>query len=640
MLTSDGQYPPGYAYAGKGKFTLNGSDAPRLGIPTSFFTAPDMPRPFGYPTVDNVNDFVRTGFLNQTDMGGLLKTSEDIASRFSVLRTFGGGKSGASVYQVIGSPTLNPRERKIYVFKTFHGRAPGFFTSASKRDKAETMSRIVFALCRIDSPDYERAHSKIEHIDEATIQLYINEAIAIVESTGNHRNKDEKAFIEGRLKERLSPVKYAIIKAIAEMTIHFFRGLKDIEVSLILNSGDTRTTLNKISPFIFEYGYVANNPFDPSGTPHLSPYIVSEFVEGVDFSDFVELLHTEKEGCAPSSCNITPKLVVESAVEQPASEEVKELTAMSSKPTVVGTPSDTCTEAKLCTMPKNLKEFITISLLLKIARAIDIFEHEFKMAGLPVGCHRDLHPGNIKIVNNSDDTKEGWIKYWTREQMIDIGEIYGERYSYRTIGPDIILIDFDLSISSNPLINKTAICNRNTNVVKNTLGLPNLIQASLQFMLNHQKLRIVPIETPSMSSYLFSFAQRAYGYLPYAKELGAFTHSKLIPSLKQSSKPGNADLFAWKMLLTSLTDWIPKCDNFKNCMRSAPFRPIFARSNSKNISELRKRTIYDINKDIVLFMNSKDDDHFNLFEMNANLSKTRKGGRSVYKRQTQRRKRI
>ena len=265
----------------------------------------------------------------------------------------------------------------------------------------------------------------------------------------------------------------------------YFRSLKEIEMSVKLDNkfGDSGTK-NPITPKTYEYGFVDQNPLLPPGDidnnqEGLYPYQITEFIDGTDFNKFPQTLKT-----------IT----------------------------------DTLKNNQALGLDINaLRRLIILSILAKISDVMVKFHDAFTDSnGNHVGCHRDLHPGNIMVLND---------KNIINTILDKLKELKTNAHSPdNLIGPDVRLIDFDLSISDNPLINRDYVCSRN-NLGTPQLLIGNVITGTSNFRRKNQSIQSNLLRMPSYMS-------------------------------------NNADLKAWGNLYISLLNDIPHCENFDQCFFS------------------------------------------------------------------------
>jgi len=281
----------------------------------------------------------------------------------------------------------------------------------------------------------------------------------------------------------------------------YFRSLKEIEMSVKLDNkfGDSGTK-TPITPKTYEYGFVNQNPLLPSGDIHnnqkgLYPYQITEFIDGTDFNKFPQTLKTIITDNRIKSLDI-----------------------------------DT------------LRRLIILSILAKISDVMVKFHDAFTDSnGKPVGCHRDLHPGNIMVLNDKkiintilDKLKELKINTTLSTHSTTSTEFSRSptpngsgSLQDNLIGPDVRLIDFDLSISNNPLINRDYVCTRN-NLGNTQLLIGNVIAGTSDFRRKNQSILSNLLRMPSYMS-------------------------------------KDADLKAWGNLYISLLNDIPHCKNFEEC---------------------------------------------------------------------------
>ncbi len=408
--------------------------------------------------------FVKNAFLESPPQ------TTDLATRFPTHTLLAGGKSGAKVYKVTGKPNGHPEG--TYILKLYHARHPSVYVENDL--DLSYLSKLVFALSPSDGPNYEKAMKVLESIDPSVMHGYLIEAIQIM--MGNDAASATPEFIQTLLKQNLS-ASISALTALAETTIHYFRALKDIEVCMQLQN-----TPEKIAPTLYEYGFIDKDPFDPSSHEGITCYNVTEFIKGVDFGKFSTLLH-------PTKCN---------------------------------------SSSNTCDAPRSLQAYLAASLLFRVAHFMSLFRNHFRRYKEYVGCHRDLHPGNIQILQKPAD--QSWVSYWTQTEMVRVN---GQ--TYQLIGPKITLIDFDLSISENPLINRSFECKRQGNPALKALGVQDFIGASFFFMKSHAKT-----------------------WQP---------HTTAIRKMQALAKTTtDADVFAWKVIFMTLLGDIPACNNFEKCI--------------------------------------------------------------------------
>lgn len=527
----NGAYPNTINYLKSGNFMVNGRQTPKIkwSLDASLYTSE---APTIVPTITDAEVFVNAGFDKEPPV------REDLRGRFHVLAAFGGGKSGAHVYKVLGRPVGGAAEPRIYILKLYHERPWAAFTD-SEGDRA-IFARLVFSLSPSDGPNYDTAMKVINRLGGPRMHELLVRALERMKAEGVADTTDPGDVI-ACIRRNFSASERNALVALAQATIHYFRALKDVEVGMLLQGAPT-----KISPYVYEYGYIRGDPFAVEGgyvtEGDITCYAVSEYLEGYDFADFVRLLYPGSgPECAPSECRI------------------------STRRNSMNIDLD-CGQSP-CAVPRNISTYLAASLLFKVAYAMNTF-HTY-LGG--VGCHRDLHPGNIKILTNPDKSRAGWLRYWTQASELSV-----EGQTFRVIGPPILLIDFDLSISVNPLINRTYLCERR-NPALGAVGLQNLIAATLKFMFKHLNLKksAAPAVVNWNTEQNESSAAKVTGFISKllfnsSRSLGP--QSQLWTKLG-SHKTGVADVFAWKVLVMSLLDYVPTCMTFRECMLGpSPFQ--------------------------------------------------------------------
>ncbi len=575
-IGSNGAYPNTINYLKSGNFMVNGRRVPKIKwrLDSSLYM---VERPTQVPTEAEANAFVNAGFDNEPPV------REDLRDRFHVLAAFGGGKSGAHVYKVIGQPIGGSGAPRVYILKLYHERPWAAFVD-SEADKAP-FARLVFSLSPGDGPNYDAAMKVLNRVGGPAMHALLGRALERMRAEGVADARDPSHII-ACIKRNFGSSERAALVALAQATIHYFRALKDVEVGMLLQGSPT-----KIAPYIYEYGFIRGDPFAVEGgyvtEGDITCYAVSEYLEGYDFADFARLLYPGSgPECAPAECRIATRR------------------------NSMNIDLD-CGQSP-CAVPKNISSYLAASLLFKIAYAMNIFNTY--LGG--VGCHRDLHPGNIKILANSDKSREGWLRYWTQASELSVDE-----QTFRVIGPPILLIDFDLSISKNPLINRTYLCERR-NPALGTVGLQNLIAATLKFMFKHLNLKksepVAVVNWNSEQEQNASTAAKVTGFISKllfnsSRSLGP--QSQLWTKLGSHQK-GVADIFAWKILVMSLLDYVPACMTFRDCMISAG--PFQAMKVGANVPE------EEVNMAIEKYKTDHPEEYAGLFRMYARL----KGGGS------------
>lgn len=283
--------------------------------------------------------------------------------------------------------------------------------------------------------------------------------------------------------------------------LFFLRALKEIEACVLLDKKYGNPNLisqNPITPKPYTYGYMNNNPFYNEKTDGIEteknssaigttktvdgkfyPYIITEYIQSDDFNKYIEWVRGIVEQFYPKK-----------------TEHVK-YTA--------------------------LKHLIEMATLAKIADVMNNINMAFQLGTYPdskpkyIGCHMDLHPGNIMFIN----------KEKTIEDIQNI--LINNNNDYRAlIGPDIKIIDFDLAITGNKLLNKHLICSRKyLGWLQRNLGIGNTIKATAQLRLDAKKKSVFTFLDKNMSS--------------------------------------NADLNAWGNLYIGFFNEAPHCTDFRDC---------------------------------------------------------------------------
>lgn len=527
----NGIYPNTINYQKSGNFIMNGRRTSKINwnLDPSLYTS-EKPT----DSVIDAESFVAAGFDREPPV------RDDLRDRFHVLAAFGGGKSGAHVYKVLGRPIQGQTDPRIYILKLYHERPWAAFVD-SEGDRA-TFARLVFSLSPGDGPNYDAAMKIVNRVGGPAMHELLVRALGRMRAEGVAEAQDPVQVV-ACIKRNFGTSERNALIALAEATIHYFRALKDVEVGMLLQGSPT-----KISPYVYEYGFIRGDPFATEGgyviEGDITCYAVSEYLEGYDLADFTQLLYPGNgPECAPTECKI------------------------STRRNSMNIDLD-CGKSP-CAVPRNISSYLVASILFKIAYAINTFNTY--LGG--VGCHRDLHPGNIKILANPNKSREGWLHYWTQ-----VEELVVEGQTFRVIGPPILLIDFDLSISVNPLINRTYLCERR-NPALAAIGLQNLISATLKFMFKHLNLKkssgpaIVnwnaeQVNNTSSISKITGFVSK----LLFDSNRSLGPQSQLWTKLGSHQK-GIADVFAWKILVMSLLDYVPTCMTFRDCMiSSGPFQ--------------------------------------------------------------------
>lgn len=537
-IGANGLYPNTINYQKSGNFIIDGRRVPKIkwNLDPSLLS---VEAPTTVPSAADAELFVANGFMQEP----ATRDADDMRRRFHILAAFGGGKSGAHVYKVLGQPLAGRAEPRVYILKLYHERPWASFVNSEDK---EVFSRLIFACSPGDGPDYDAAMKIVNRVGGPAMHTLIQRAIGRMRAEGVADSNAPEPILACLKRNFRSGERDALV-AVAEATIHYFRALKDVEVGILLQSSPT-----KIAPWIYEYGYLRGDPFASEGgyvtEGEITCYAVSEYVEGHDFGDFIKLLYpVASPECAASECKIRTRR-----------------NSMNVNLDCGQSP---------CAVPRNISSYVAASLLFRIAYAMNLFNSHLGS----VGCHRDLHPGNIKILINQDTSREGWIHYWTQSQ-----ELVVDGNTFRVIGPPILLIDFDLSVSVNPLINRTYLCERR-NPVLGAVGLQNLIAATAKFMLRHLNLR------KGTDPAVMNWNTVARKNRSTAAKFGEFIY-KLIFTSGSSLRPqsklwarlgshqmGIADVFAWKILVAALLDYVSECRTFRDCMLGiGPFQAMKA----------------------------------------------------------------
>lgn len=577
-INANGHYPNTIEYQKSGNFIMHGKRIRKIqwNLDPSLYT--DAP-PTVVPTAADAETFVATGF----DRDPVVRDSDDMRSRFHVLAAFGGGKSGAHVYKVLGRPVNGGEAARVYILKLYHERPDAAFVDSA--ESRAVFARLVFSLSSGDGPNYDAAMKVVNRVSGLAMHALLERAIERMHAEGVADSQDPAAIV-ACIKRNFSSSERTALVALAQATIHYFRALKDVEVGILLQGAPT-----KLSPYVYEYGFLHGDPFAVENgyvtEGNITCYSVSEYLEGHDFSDFARLLYPGSgPECAPAECRI------------------------STRRNSMNIDLD-CGQSP-CAVPRNISSYLAASLLFKIAYAMNTFRAYLG----DVGCHRDLHPGNIKILANPDKSREGWLRYWTQAEELTV-----EGQQYRVIGPPILLIDFDLSISVNPLINRSYLCERR-NPALGAVGLQNLIAATLKFMFKHLNLKksapeaVVNWNTEQTNNN--SSMRKIVGFVSKllfdsSRSLGP--QSQLWTKLG-SHRTGIADVFAWKILVMSLLDYVPTCMTFSDCMISAG--PFQAMKVGADVPE------EEVNMAIEQYKTEHPEEYAGLFRMYARM----RGGRT------------